>query len=615
MTASAPGRERGGRSSGSARVWAVVACSALVGVAGTLAATAAGQGSADASTTDWAVEEGFTLDVDTTGYDLPTAIAFVPDPGDAPDDPLYFVTELRGSVKVVTNDRTVRTFATVAAFKTEQDPRAGSAQAGLAGICLEPRTGYVFVTYTYLEEGILRNDVTRFGTEPGTFALEPTSEIDFTEVFAPYQSAPPHQVGACQAVGGSLFVSVGDGGNPAASRDLGQLLGKVVCMTLDGEPCLANPFRDAPGVGPGARYVWAYGFRNPFGLEAADGGLYSAENGINMDRFVRIERGRDYLWNGSDESIATGAEALFIPAISPVHVDRYPEGRRLFPEQYRGSFYIAASGRTFGAPGTDPGERGVVRLPYDLEAERPAGVPSYFVSYTGSETQSVVGLAFGPDGLYFSPIFPDSSGETAVLRLRYEPDDPHPNVIGAGGGHDEGFQAMSEAGCFSCHSLEGQGGGIGPSLDGFSLRSRVLPRITSETYEQQLARINELEGEPFASFREERDQLLDADGAERLRLYLKSKIIEPKFDNPGAQMPNLGVTEEQAETISAFLADQSAAPGNSLLDRIERRQKAIGLGFAVGFAAATALILGWLLATRLVRSRRRPPPAAGAHPT
>lgn len=610
------GKKRGGRSSEAARAWTVVAVFAFVGVAGTLAATAAGQGgAATPSTADWAVEEGFKLEVDTEGYDLPTAIAFVPDPGEAPDDPLYFVTELRGSVKVVTNDRAARTFATVAAFKTEQDPRTGSAQAGLAGICLESETGSVFVTYTYLEKGILRNNVTRFQTEPGTFAVEPTSEVDFTEIFARYQSAPPHQVGACQAVGGSLFVSIGDGGNPAASRDLGQLLGKVVCMTLDGDPCLDNPFRDVVGLGPGARYVWAYGFRNPFGLEAAGGGLYSAENGINMDRFVKIERGADYLWNGSDESIATGADALFIPAISPVHVDRYPEGARLFPEEYRGSFFIAASGRTFGAPGADPGERGVVRLPYDLEAGRPIGVPSYVVSYTGPGPQSVVGLAFGPDGLYFSPIFADSNGESSVLKLTYDPDNPHANVIGAAGGHDEGYQAMSDSGCFSCHALEGQGGGIGPSLDGFSLRSRVLPRITSEAYEQQLAKLNELDEEPFVSSRDERERLLEADGAKRLRLYLKNKIIEPKFDNPDAQMPNLGVSEEQAETISMFLTEQSTGPGNSFFDRVERRKKAIGLGFVVGFSAATALFLSWYLAARLLVSRRRRPPAAGAGPT
>src|SRR5688572_86858 len=60
---------------------------------------------------EWAVDEGLALVRDTAGYRLPTAIAFVPQPGAGPKEPLYFVTELRGTVKVVTNDRTVYSFA------------------------------------------------------------------------------------------------------------------------------------------------------------------------------------------------------------------------------------------------------------------------------------------------------------------------------------------------------------------------------------------------------------------------------------------------------------------------------------------------------------------------
>jgi hypothetical protein len=42
------------------------------------------------------VPEGFSISIDTEGYHYPTAIAFVPTPGNDPKDPLYFVTELRG---------------------------------------------------------------------------------------------------------------------------------------------------------------------------------------------------------------------------------------------------------------------------------------------------------------------------------------------------------------------------------------------------------------------------------------------------------------------------------------------------------------------------------------
>ncbi|HKQ32091.1 MAG TPA: glucose dehydrogenase, partial [Thermodesulfobacteriota bacterium] len=60
---------------------------------------------------DWALEKGFNISIDTEGYHFPSAIAFVPSPGKGPKDPLYFVLELRGKIKVVTNDRSIYTFA------------------------------------------------------------------------------------------------------------------------------------------------------------------------------------------------------------------------------------------------------------------------------------------------------------------------------------------------------------------------------------------------------------------------------------------------------------------------------------------------------------------------
>ena len=60
---------------------------------------------------EWSLEKGFDIEIDTEGYQFPSAIAFVPDPGKGPKDPLYFVLELRNGIKVVTNDRSVYTFA------------------------------------------------------------------------------------------------------------------------------------------------------------------------------------------------------------------------------------------------------------------------------------------------------------------------------------------------------------------------------------------------------------------------------------------------------------------------------------------------------------------------
>src|SRR5215216_2606758 len=99
---------------------------------------------------DWAVGSGFALSIDTEGYQFPTAIAFVPHPGPGPKDPLYFVAELRGKVKVVTNDRSVYTFAENSFRLTPREELPSiEGETGQAGLCLDPRHGYIFVTFAY----------------------------------------------------------------------------------------------------------------------------------------------------------------------------------------------------------------------------------------------------------------------------------------------------------------------------------------------------------------------------------------------------------------------------------------------------------------------------------
>ncbi|MGI9427811.1 MAG: hypothetical protein ACR2NM_04080, partial [Bythopirellula sp.] len=58
------------------------------------------------------LQPGYVVEEVGNDYRLPVNIAFVPDPGPNPDDPLYFITELYGSIQVVTRDGTKHEFAT-----------------------------------------------------------------------------------------------------------------------------------------------------------------------------------------------------------------------------------------------------------------------------------------------------------------------------------------------------------------------------------------------------------------------------------------------------------------------------------------------------------------------
>ena len=90
---------------------------------------------------DWEVQSGFDISVDSEGFDLPSSIAFVLNPGTSPKDPIYFVTELRGRVKVITNDRSVFTFAEISYdLQPTAELPAIAGEVGMAGVCLDPST-------------------------------------------------------------------------------------------------------------------------------------------------------------------------------------------------------------------------------------------------------------------------------------------------------------------------------------------------------------------------------------------------------------------------------------------------------------------------------------------
>jgi glucose/arabinose dehydrogenase len=550
----------------------------------------------------YAVPQGFSLEVDSRGFHLPTSIAVIPDPGDEADAPLYFVAELQGTIKVVTRSREVHDFATVPTWGRQDESLTGTSQQGLAGLCLAPAEGHLFATFTEPDEGgVLRNRIVRFDSEPERYALQPNAATVVGEILADYQSSPAHQIGNCVAWDGRLVIGVGDGGDPAATARPSVLLGKIICMTFDGEPCGASPYGDE---GPEA-FVWATGFRNPFGLAVVDDVLHAAENGIGVDRFLRVARGEDHMWRGTDQSLAARADLLFIPAMSPVQLAYVPAGDPSMPQDWPGHFVTA----NFGGADVPPGV--AMFGSAGAEAGRPI-VPTFLVEYLGPErSQHFGGVALHDDGLLVVPMLPVDDGEGVVLRLRYAPGDAHPvNTAVAYSLHrNPSMEAINRFACTGCHSVAGVGGGIGPALDRFAFNWRLTERLNTDGYEEQLAAVDALDREPFVSYAAAREEVRSVSGRERTYVWLKHFLQEPRFDDPESQMPNLGLSESDAEAVREelyqvlSLGRSGTQPG--LVDRGIRfartNWRALMLG-AVGGGGAV-LVLG---AAILVVARRRP---------
>jgi hypothetical protein len=193
----------------------------------------------------------------------------------------------------------------------------------------------------------------------------------------------------------------------------------------------------------------------------------------------------------------------------------------------------------------------ILQAPYDLQRWEVTFLPSPIVQHRGDNLQVVAALGFGPDGLYFAPLFPDQAGETAIIKISYSPDANYPYQIQS---DLNPITLMNSKGCFACHTLYNNGGGaIGPVLDRDLLVPRVLELLESTEYIGRSQSLNATLEEPYASFREARQSILELDGPEKVRTWVENRIQEPRFDDPDAIMPNLGISQEQAASIAGFL--------------------------------------------------------------
>lgn len=381
----------------------------------------------------WAVRPGYAVEVFASGFQLPVNIAMVPDPGPHPGDPVLYVAELYGTVKVVTRDGVVRDYATGLLNFNPTGDFPGSGEHGLAGLAVDPASGDLFVSLVYEDEASPLAPRPHYGKvmrlhsdERGLLATGASTVLDL----AGEPQGPSHQIShVAIAPDGSLVVHNGDGFiSFAGARNLGSFSGKILRTTLAGAPAPANPFYDA-GDGISARdYVWAYGFRNPFGgaFRLSDSSYYEVENGPATDRLARVLPGVDYLWAGSDATMGFGASYTWSPAHAPVNIE-FVEPVRFggsgFPAQSMGHAFVTESGSTYA---TGPQETGKRVVEFDLDA---AGVnregPTMLAEYTGAGKATAVGLAAGEDGLYFTDFYKDRDYASPidpganVLRIRY----------------------------------------------------------------------------------------------------------------------------------------------------------------------------------------------------
>jgi glucose/arabinose dehydrogenase len=179
-------------------------------------------------------------------------------------------------------------------------------EGGLMGLAFHPDFAsqpWVYVSHTYGAPGT-RNRIVRMRYQNGALGAPEVLVADIP-------GSSIHN-GSRLAVGpdGFLYATTGDGADPRLAQNIGSLAGKVLRVTLDGQPAPGNPFGTP---------VFSYGHRNPQGIAfSADGTLYVTEHGASdNDEVNLIEVGRNYGWpdvRGRCDGDAGGNEQAFCQA-------------------------------------------------------------------------------------------------------------------------------------------------------------------------------------------------------------------------------------------------------------------------------------------------------------
>ena len=368
----------------------------------------------------WSMRErGFAVERFATGFQLPVNIAFVPEPKDDPDSPFFYVSELYGAIKVVTRSGEVRDYAeNVLDF----DPNGiipGSGESGLAGLVVDPESGDLFATRVSWPDRSNRDlvpDVIRLRSSADRLHAE---AVELVIRFPGEKQSPSHQISNI-SIGPDrkLYVHFGDSTRHELAQDLSTVRGKIIRLNFDGTAPPDNPFYDAADGITDADYIFARGFRNPFGgaWRAADQSLYELENGPSTDRLARVVAGRNYLWDGTNATMFNFAIATWTAPSAPVEiawVQRETFGGSGFPEKKLGSAFVTESGPTWASAVQPVGKRISEVV---LAGEALARGPIPFVEYDGTGKATASGIAAGPDGLYFSDLYKDYGYETPIDR-------------------------------------------------------------------------------------------------------------------------------------------------------------------------------------------------------
>lgn len=216
-------------------------------------------------------------------FTQPWAMAFLP------GSDTMVITERVGNMKLRHADGTVREVSGVPDVVT-------GGQGGMADVIPGPTfasDGTIYLSWVAGETG---NAGAVVGTATLDVAAATLSDLTVIWEQSPKEAKRGHFSARLAIHDDHLYVSSGDRQEMDPAQEFDNNLGKILRLTLDGQPASGNPW--AGEDSPVAHQFFSMGHRNPLGIAFdADGRLWASEMGPEGgDEFNLVEAGGNYGW-------------------------------------------------------------------------------------------------------------------------------------------------------------------------------------------------------------------------------------------------------------------------------------------------------------------------------
>ncbi|MEJ7597560.1 MAG: PQQ-dependent sugar dehydrogenase [Kofleriaceae bacterium] len=343
----------------------------------------------------------FSETVVASGLSQITSIAWATDGSST-----LFVAEKTGKLRVVRNGALQAVdVASVVVFT--------NSECGLIGLVVDPAYAtnkfvYVFATVSSTVQRIIRF----------TIATDASGNLvgnSATQIGPDLPTRGVNHDGGGIAIGpdGNLYFGIGNLGNgnnvggAGTAAELTSLGSKIGRMTLAGQAVSTNPYYNAADGITATDYIWARGFRNPFGLRfhPTTGALWLTEVGDQWEQIFLVTRDSDQAWPLENNTSTTNGK--LIPKLAyQTNVSTF--GGSLtrgifytgtqFPSAYQGNLFFA-----------DYNSGKIMR---SVMAAGGNDIASTTVFVTG--VTNAVDISVGPDGALYYANIPGS-----IYKLRY----------------------------------------------------------------------------------------------------------------------------------------------------------------------------------------------------